>query len=69
MSQFFEGRLKSFDTGLTAGGGLDFPVRANTFTLGARYTYGLLSITDVDEASTKNRAFSVFAGYSMSFGR
>ena len=68
MEEIFDGTLKSFDVGLTGGGGIDFPMGTRTFTLGARYTYGLLNITD-DETSTKNKAFSFFAGVSMPFGR
>lgn len=59
--------FKSIDVGATVGGGLDFAVGRNTFTVGARYTLGLVSI--VEDESTKNRAISLFAGISMPLRR
>lgn len=59
--------FKSIDVGATVGGGLDFAVGRNTFTVGARYTIGLVSI--VEDESTKNRAISLFAGISMPLRR
>lgn len=60
-------KFKSVDVGATVGGGLDFAVGRNTFTVGARYTLGLVSI--VEDETSKNRALSLFAGISMPLRR
>ena len=59
--------LKSFDLGVTAGGGIDFAAGRHTFTVGARYTYGLISIAKNDD--TKNRAIQLVLGLSMPLDR
>lgn len=68
VAETFDGEISSFDVGLTAGGGVDFAVGRNTFTLGARFTQGLLNIADGD-GDAKNRTISVFAGVSMPLRR
>lgn len=62
-------KLKSFDLGATVGGGLDFAMGRNTFTVGARYTMGLMAVADADDDDTKNRVISLFAGISMPLRR
>jgi hypothetical protein len=54
--------IESFDLGLVGGIGAEF----GNFNVEARYTHGMLSIAkdaDDDDEQTKNRVFSVTAGY------
>lgn len=52
--------LKSYDTGLTFGGGFEF----DKVLIDFRYTFGLVNVDDsVDPSTTKNRAWTIKAGY------
>lgn len=60
MADFIE--TKSFDFGLAASVGLDFPVGRMTLAPFAKYTYGLTSIDDSEaEVDVKNSGFLVGA--------
>ncbi|HEX6309412.1 MAG TPA: porin family protein [Longimicrobiales bacterium] len=61
---------KSFDIGLSAGGGLAFAMGPGALLLEGRYTWGLTNIQDDEqEAELKNRAAYIMAGYSIPLGR
>jgi hypothetical protein len=65
----FGSDLRTFDAGIVVGGGVDFTAGRNTLTLGARYSYGLLSISGGDDINTKNRVISLFAGFAIPLSR
>ncbi len=69
LQDSFDVKFKSFDLGATVGGGLDFAMGRNTFTVGARYTLGLVNVADADDSDTKNGAIALFAGISMPLRR
>ena len=55
------------DLGVTGGGGLALPVGRGTFSLEARYTFGLTSISTVK--TVRNEGFSLGVGYTISPSR
>jgi hypothetical protein len=59
--------MKTLDAGVTAGGGITFPVGSFAISLDARYTRGLLAI--VDGSNTRNQGFSVGAGIAFALPR
>lgn len=59
--------FKSFDAGVVVGGGIDFKSGTRTFTIGARYTFGLMDVAD--DAKLQNRAFQLYAGVAIPLRR
>jgi hypothetical protein len=59
--------VETFDYGAIAGGGLAFDVRGRSFTIGARYTYGLGNL--LDDGTAKNRTISVLASIEFPWPR
>lgn len=59
--------FKTFDVGLVAGAGIDLKSGSTTYTIGARYTFGLTDLTD--QANLRNRAFQLFAGVAIPINR
>lgn len=60
---------KKFDYGAAAVGGLEYAIsRTRKLSLEARYTHGFRNISDAEDNQAlelKNRAFSVYVGYSF----
>ena len=56
-----------FDVGIVAGAGVDFKSGSTTYTIGARYTFGLTDLTD--QANLRNRALQLFAGVAIPLTR
>lgn len=59
--------FKKFDVGIVAGAGLDFKSGSTTYTIGARYNFGLTDLTD--DSNLRNRAFQLFAGVAIPINR
>ena len=59
--------FKKFDVGIVAGAGVDFKSGSTTYTIGARYTFGLTDLTD--QANLRNRALQLFAGVAIPLTR
>jgi hypothetical protein len=56
---------KSMDIGLTAGGGIEFPLGPGALLLEGRYNFGLSNIYDGESVTIKSRTPAVLAGYSI----
>jgi hypothetical protein len=56
--------LKSMDTGLVVGGGLDLDVKGGKFMIDIRYSTSFATISKT-EAGMKNRVFTILIGYSF----
>lgn len=59
--------FRKFDIGIVAGAGVDVNAGSTTYTIGARYTFGLTDLTD--QANLRNRALQLFAGVAIPFNR
>lgn len=53
--------FKTVDFGVAVGAGINY----KRFNLGVRYDAGLTTISDADDASAKNGAFAIIAGFSF----
>jgi hypothetical protein len=56
---------KSMDIGLTAGGGIEFPLGPGALLIEGRYNFGLSNIYDGESVSIKSRTPAILAGYSI----
>jgi hypothetical protein len=60
----------STDFGVSAGGGLGFPVGPGNLFVEGRYTWGLKNLNDSDVGpEVKNKGALIMAGYEISLGR
>lgn len=69
LTQNLERTLRSYETGLVLGGGIDFviPGSLGAINLDARYTGGLSKVGEgADALDVRNQAFTVMLGYAFS---